>query len=404
MIYGISWIFLSGFVQGPGPIRVSDDFESGSLGNWRLEGEARLVFQPGKDYDQDRINTAATWFYGKLSNVRGREVEIVIEGLDYTVYNGKRGEILPFERNTVPVFSYDGENWERFSNCGFDPQRRIFRICQIFGRDEVWIAYIPPYTYSRLERLLDKWEPHPAVSVSSVGNSVRRRELYLVTVADPAIDRSSAPVVWILARQHSFEAGGSWAVEGMLEFLTSDQPEARRIIERVVFNICPMLNPDGVALGGTRFNAAGVDLNRHWSTEDPFSKDQERAPEITCVKEALYRWRASHRLDLFINIHNNDMVWNEDGDYIRFAPAEKEASARELERILRRETIFTGSFTVSSSPQATESVVASELGVLSLLMEMKTGYLEKQGRWTGTDLFLEHGRGLARSVAAFFAK
>jgi len=396
--------FVSGSLHGSGPIQVSDDFESGNLGNWHFEGDTRLVFQPHKDYDQDRINTAVTWFYGKLSNVLGREVEIVIEGLDYTVYNGKRGEILPFERNTVPVFSYDGEHWERFSNCGFDSQNRVFRIRQIFGRDEAWIAYMPPYTFSRLERLLQRLESNPAVEVSAIGKSVEGRQLYLVSVASPGLDLQSAPTVWIVARQHSFEAGGSWAVEGLLEFLTSGQPEAREILQRVVFKICPMLNPDGVVSGGTRFNTTGVDLNRHWNSADPLSHDRKQAPEIVYVKEALHRWKVAQRLDLFINIHNNDMVWNEDGDYIRFAPAEKEVSARTLERILGRETIFTGSFLPSTNLKATESVVAAELDTLGLLMEMKTGYLEGLGRWTGTDLFLAHGRNLARAIAAFFGE
>jgi hypothetical protein len=384
-----------------GPIQVRDDFESGNLGEWRIEGDTRLVFRPHKEYDQDHINTAMTWFYGQLSNVRHREIEIVIDELDYTVYNGKQGNILPFERNTVPVFSYDGRHWERFSNCGFVKEARTFQIRQTFSRDVVWIAYIPPYTFSRLESLLNELKPHPAIDIDSIGNSVEGRPLYLVTVADFRLDQETAPVVWIVARQHSFEAGGSWAVEGLLKFLTSSEPEARSILRKVVFKICPMLNPDGVASGGTRFNACGVDLNRHWSSEDTFSRDHQKAPEIANIKDALREWKTSHRLDLWINIHNNDMVWNKDGDYIRFAPAEKEESARRLEKALREKTIFTGPFFPTTQTSTTEAVVASEFGALSLLMEMKTGFLDQQDRWTGVDLFLLHGAGIAPSVAAW---
>jgi len=395
----VLWI---GFLQDSHPIQVSDDFESGNLGEWRIEEENRLVFQPHKDYDQDRVNTAVTWFYGKLSNVLHRDVEIVIEKLDYTVYDGKKGDILPFGRNTVPVFSYDGEHWERFSNCAFDKEQRCFRIRHVFSRDEAWIAYIPPYTFGRLDSLLSEVRAHPAVGIETIGKSVEGKPIYLVSLAGPGIDSGSSPVVWIVARQHAFESGGSWAIEGLVRFLTSSEPEASAILNRMVFKICPMLNPDGVISGNTRFNTRGVDLNRHWSSSDPFSDDMERAPEIASVKSALRSWTKTKRFDLWINIHNNDMVWNEEGDYIRFAPAEKEARARKLEEILRRNTIFDGPFFLTPNQETTEAVIAREFDALGLLMEMKTGYLENQNRWTGIDLFLEFGEDLARSLSELY--
>lgn len=387
---------------GPGPIQVSDKFESGSLGEWRVENGTRLIFVPRMEQDQDKVNSAITWFYGRLSNVLHREVTIRIEARDYTVYNGRKGDILPFERNTVPVFSYDGEHWERFTDCSFDSQTRSLRIRHVFSRDPVWIAYIPPYTFSRLESLLAEVRMHPAVKVGSLGKSVEGRPLYVVDVDEPGVEKSARPVVWFVARQHAFEAGGSWALEGMLRFLVSTDPEAQAIRSQLRFRLCPMLNPDGVVHGGTRFNARGVDLNRHWRSSDRLSEDTSAAPEIALVKQAIVRWSKTDRLDLWVNIHNNDMVWNDEGDYIRFAPAAREAAARRLEKLLREETIFTGPFDPSTDPASTESVVAGATGALAFLMEMKTGYLDKLDRWSGTDTFLGHGQNLARVVSEFF--
>jgi hypothetical protein len=391
--YGTAW--------GAGPIRVSDQFESGSLGNWRLGGNTRLLFIPKTDFDQDQVNTAVTWFYGRLENVAQREVRIEVTGLECTVYNGKKGDILPFQRGTVPVFSYDREHWQRFTDCTFDLAARTFKMRQIFSEDTVWVAYTIPYTFSRLEGLLKEIETNPAVTVETLGRSAEARPLYLVTVAEPGTDSQKQPVVWIVARQHAFEAGGSWSVEGLLRFLISDNPEATRIRRQITFKLCPMLNPDGVVHGGTRFNARGVDLNRHWHSSDPLSSDLKMAPEITLVKQALRNWHASHRLDLWINIHNNDMVWNEDGDYIRFAAPGGDVEARKLEAFLREETVYTGPFQLSSDEHDTDAVVAANTGALSLLIEMKTGYLESLDRWTGQDIWLNHGRGLARAAARF---
>ena len=387
---------------GPGPIQVSDNFESGSLGEWRVEDGTRLIFAPRMERDQDKVNSAITWFYGRLSNVLHREISIQIEARDYTVYNGRKGDILPFERNTVPVFSYDGEHWERFSNCSFDSRTRSLRIRHIFSRDPVWIAYIPPYTFSRLQSLLTEVRTNPAVKVGSLGMSVEGRPLYVVDVDEPGLENDRRPVVWFVARQHAFEAGGSWALEGMLRFLVSKDPEAQAIRRQVRFRLCPMLNPDGVFAGGTRFNARGVDLNRQWRSSDALSHDSSAAPEIAFVKQAIARWSKTDRLDLWVNIHNNDMIWNDDGDYIRFAPVEREDTARRLEKSLREGTIFTGPFDASQDPASTESVVAGETGALAFLMEMKTGYLANLGRWAGTDTFLRHGHDLARAVSKFF--
>lgn len=399
-----SLMFLTGLqtAAGLGPIQVSDDFESGSLGEWRVENDTRLIFAPRMEQDQDKVNSAITWFYGRLSNVLHREVTIRIEAREYTVYNGRKGNILPFERNTVPVFSYDSEHWERFTDCSFDLPSKTLRIRHIFGRDTVWIAYIPPYTYSRLEALLEEARAHPGVKIGSIGKSVEGRVLYVVDVDEPGLQKDDRPVVWFVARQHAFEAGGSWALEGMLRFLVSADPEAAAIRRKMRFRLCPMLNPDGVVRGGTRFNARGVDLNRHWRGDDPLSHDASAAPEIALLRQAIVRWSKTDRLDLWVNIHNNDMVWNDEGDYIRFAPAAREQDARRLERLLRQETVFTGPFDASLDPASTESVVAGETGALAFLMEMKTGYLENLGRWAGTDVFLDCGRDLALAVSDFY--
>lgn len=392
---------IPGLLAASGPIRVIDEFESGCLGMWRVEANTRLVFVPRTDYDQDKVNTAVSWFYGRLENVGNREVTIEATGLDYTVYNGKQGDLLPFQRGTAPVFSYDQEHWQRFTECAFDSATRTFRMRQIFSEDTVWVAYIIPYTFSRLESLLSEVRRSPVVSVETLGRSVEGRPLYLVTVAGPRSEQGERPVVWILTRQHAFEAGGSWSMEGLLRFLVSDDPEATNIRRKITFKLCPMLNPDGVSRGGTRFNARGVDLNRHWNAADPLSADPELAPEIIRVKQAIKGWRKSHRLDLWISIHNNDMVWNEDGDYISFAAPGGEAGARQLETILREETIFTGPFQPSADDRSTDAAVAAETGALSLILEMKTGFLESLDRWTGKDIWLAHGRGLARAAMRF---
>jgi murein tripeptide amidase MpaA len=61
---------------------------------------------------------------------------------------------------------------------------------------------------------------------------------------------------------HPGETNASFIVEGLIEFLMSDEEEAIVLREKYVFKIVPMLNPDGVIVGNYRTSLGGHDLNR----------------------------------------------------------------------------------------------------------------------------------------------
>jgi murein tripeptide amidase MpaA len=60
----------------------------------------------------------------------------------------------------------------------------------------------------------------------------------------------------------------SWMMQGIIDYLLSNAPEARLLRDSVVFKIVPMLNMDGVVEGNHRFSLATVDLNRQWLHPD----------------------------------------------------------------------------------------------------------------------------------------
>jgi murein tripeptide amidase MpaA len=51
-------------------------------------------------------------------------------------------------------------------------------------------------------------------------------------------------------------------MEGFLEFIISNDSEAKDLRDLFVFKIVPMLNPDGVIVGNYRCSLTGLDLNR----------------------------------------------------------------------------------------------------------------------------------------------
>lgn len=56
----------------------------------------------------------------------------------------------------------------------------------------------------------------------------------------------------LTARVHPGESNSSFMMKGVIDFLTSQQEEAKFLRESFVFKIVPMLNPDGVIIGNYR--------------------------------------------------------------------------------------------------------------------------------------------------------
>lgn len=94
--------------------------------------------------------------------------------------------------------------------------------------------------------------------------------------------------------------------QGLLDFLLSDEDEARRLRRRYIFKIVPMLNPDGVAHGSHRCSLSGMDLNRHWD-----APDIAQHPTIYYTKLLIRKLRAANRLPLlYCDFHGHSRKKN----------------------------------------------------------------------------------------------
>lgn len=72
--------------------------------------------------------------------------------------------------------------------------------------------------------------------------------------------------VILTSRVHPGESNASWVMKGIIDYLLSDEPNARILRDRFIFKIIPMLNPDGVINGCQRCSLSTKDLNRQWSS------------------------------------------------------------------------------------------------------------------------------------------
>jgi len=109
----------------------------------------------------------------------------------------------------------------------------------------------------------------------------------------------------ICSRVHPGESNASFIIEGFLEFLLSNENQARYLRDTYVFKVVPMLNPDGVIVGNYRCNLTGLDLNRQW-----INPSAKLATEIFAMKEMIRKTLECREVCLFVDIHGHSREKN----------------------------------------------------------------------------------------------
>src|SRR5450755_2813928 len=227
------------------------------------------------------------WFYFRMQGGAGKACRIVLENAGLCTY-------VDGWRNYHAVASYDHRHWFRVPTA-FDGQRLV--ISHVPERNSIYYAYFEPYSWERHLDLLGRADASPLARVRDLGSSVEGRDMNLVTVGAPGVDKR---VLWVIARQHPGETMAEWFVDGMLErLLNTSDPVARALLARAVVHIVPNMNPDGGVRGNLRTNAAGANLNREW-----LSPSIERSPEVLHVRAAM----AEIGVDAFLDVHGDEAL------------------------------------------------------------------------------------------------
>jgi hypothetical protein len=254
--------------------------------------------------DQDGRNRQANWYYFRVDGGKGQSLTIDLVDLpgEYN-YRPNRGAVTG---DTLPWYSEDNQRWRQIETAEYQADIPLLRIRLTPRTNRIWIAHVPPYTNQHLQRLLREFKTHPAFRRQVVGKTAQGREMLLLTITDegaPDVQKDAQKkVLWLMFRQHSWEAGSSWAGEGALRFLLSADPVAAEMRRTAIFKIFPLCDPDGVARGGVRFNANGFDLNRNWD-----AVNEAKMPEIAAQRKAILDWvDAGRRVDLFLTLHNTE--------------------------------------------------------------------------------------------------
>ncbi|AMV40398.1 M14 family zinc carboxypeptidase [Planctomyces sp. SH-PL62] len=314
----------------------ADGFEYIDTG---FENASPLWYETGPDgailvhllYDHERSspNRAAGHIHFRLHARPGASLTLEFRNLD-NVWNGRKASVAGELK--VAVVSPDGKAWKPVALERL-PGDRV-RLAVTMPGPVLYVARVEPYRLSDLDRWLKAIATNPLVEIAPIGRTAEGRELEIVRVGRP-----DAPYrVFLRARAHPWEPGGNWVVQGLVARLLSGDDEAKRHLERYCVYILPMANKDGVALGRTRFNLRGKDLNRDWGRPaDPGLSPENHALEAW-LEEMIRRGERPH---LALELHN-------DGDgrlHVSRPPVEGLERhldrMKTLEALLREHTWFT---------------------------------------------------------------
>lgn len=381
---------------------ITTKFEGGS-GNVEKLSDTHFRCQIAGEEDQDKRNHQSSWFYFRIDGVRGRELTVDLTGFRGE-YNYKPTD-GGWAAKLRPAVSFDDKNWSFVQDATFSAEGPQLRLKIKPEGDSVWIARIPPYVNRHLAALLKEVAKHPHLKQESAGTTPEGRPMTLLTITDPSAPMTEKKVVWLMTRQHSWEAGSSWVGEGAIRFLLSDTADAKQIRQKFVFKIFPMCDPDGVARGGVRFNKYGFDLNRNWDTIE-----QKRMPEIYAQHKAMIDWLDSGKsIDFFMTVHNTESQDYIDGPVTAGGPAVG-AMIRKLSAELASRTAFHSpggprDMRSSTTPgmkgrMSVNQGLFRERKVPALLMELMTERSPKLGHEPTIQDRLDFGAGLVQSIAA----
>ena len=250
---------------------IDFNFENGNLGVHKIEGDTIFVGPVSRHKD--------TWFSFKIKGVRHKKVTIVIDWINTAKVSGNFGG----QGNNTAMITYDGKGYEIIKEVKFelkDPNNAAGNFIQtmvhIFREDEAHVTYCPPWSNTRMAEMARKLKSDHRVEINSIGNSkFKNLPLTYFTITDKRVENRDKKKLFLIAREDSYEAGSSWAVEGLMNFILSDDPVAKEMLKKMVFVIFPIFSVDGVAMGATNFplnsdNTEFVYVTSDWDKEPAY--------------------------------------------------------------------------------------------------------------------------------------
>lgn len=275
-------------------LKVRTDFPGGSARVLKVDEAARRVrIMPGGDSKRGWT----CWWAVRLEGLQaGQTYTLELAAPDQPQYQPGPGLGKPlsasWSRPQRPSLSQDGKVWRHGEEGRVQEDVMVYEIKPEGG--SLWVAWGPVFTPETAEALLAEAAPKlPEAGRFTLATTREGRPVQAMLIAPGA----GKPVLWLQARQHAWESGGSWVGAGLLRWLASDEAAAKTLRQKAEIVFVPVMDVDHVSTGDGGKDALPQDHNRDWM-------DEPHWPEVAAAQQRLLGYAKEKRLRVFCDLHN----------------------------------------------------------------------------------------------------
>ena len=287
------WLFFARLSFGQ---ELFADFPTASLASWSLNG---TTYQLEGDPTWTQEPNSFRWVYFRAEGMTGVEPTFRIGSPQNSFFGDLRDHRF--------VWSYDQENWSFFDQNAGGSLGFQFSNEQPFEQHDVFVAYSTPYPLSRTERQVEElrksWFVQPTSSATPdlVVGEIEDLPLYGFQITNPLVTSPKRTFV-LVGGNHSGEMGANFALEGTINFLTSDDARAQQMRNEANFIVYPQVDPLGRVEGYYRGNSQNpaTDHNRFWNAA--VTGDNGGFAEIDLLV-SIMKTDAGEAVDMAIDYH-----------------------------------------------------------------------------------------------------
>lgn len=224
------------------------------------------------------LNASKKWFWFAMkAEMAGQTPTILLNMEKYQQVGAVGNRIICWSQ------ALDTDDWHDFDNVAVDGSYYVVSNNTPFPAGDIYLCWNPAYPYSRTQRLMAAWlaSDYVADTVSGssgvLGTATERQgwdlrvipalNYYGFKITDPDSEETKNKCV-LISGMHAAETMGRFLLEGLINFLLSDDAVAVTLRTWFEFYVYPCISAQGI-YGGyskTQPESWDVDPNRQWNT------------------------------------------------------------------------------------------------------------------------------------------